>query len=43
MTGTIMLDDTSNWKYENSFATLALAKAYLNDKADITDMFPLPQ
>ncbi|MDF2537410.1 MAG: phage tail protein [Herbinix sp.] len=35
MTGTIMLDDTGNWKYENSFATLAEAKTYLNGKASI--------
>lgn len=42
MTGTIMLDDSGNWKYENSFATLALAKAYLDDKAGITDMCTTP-
>ena len=36
MPGTIMLDDNGNWKYENSFATLALAKAYLDTKAGIT-------
>jgi phi13 family phage major tail protein len=36
MTGTIMLDDTANWKYENSFADLADAKTYLNGKAGIT-------
>lgn len=35
LTGTIMLDDLANWKYENSFATLALAKAYLDEKAGI--------
>lgn len=35
MTGTIMLDDTANWKYENSFATIAEAKTYLNTKAGI--------
>lgn len=37
MTGTIMLDDDGNWKYENSFATLALAKTYLNTKAGIAE------
>lgn len=36
MTGTIMLDDDGNWKYENSFATLEEAKTYLNGKAGIT-------
>ena len=36
MTGTIMLDDSGNWKYENSFATLDEAKNYLNEKAGIT-------
>jgi phi13 family phage major tail protein len=35
MTGTIMLDDTQNWKYENSFATIAEAKTYLDGKAGI--------
>ena len=35
LTGTIMLDDTANWKYENSFATIAEAKTYLNTKAGI--------
>lgn len=35
MQGTIMLDDDTNWKYENSFATIAEAKTYLNEKAGI--------
>lgn len=43
LTGTIMLDDAGNWKYENSFATLALAKTYLDDKADIAPMCTTPE
>jgi phi13 family phage major tail protein len=35
MTGTIMALDNGDWKKENSFATLALAKAYLDEKAGI--------
>jgi phi13 family phage major tail protein len=35
MTGTIMLDDEANWKYEKSFATLTEAKTYLDGKAGI--------
>jgi phi13 family phage major tail protein len=42
MTGTIMLDDDGDWKKENKFATLALAKAYLDDKAGITAMCTTP-
>lgn len=37
MSGTIMLDDDHNWKYENSFAKISEAKAYLNDKAGIAE------
>jgi phi13 family phage major tail protein len=36
MDGTIMLDDEGNWKYEQTFATVEEAKAYLHEKAEIT-------
>ena len=42
LTGTVMVDASGNWKQENSFATLALAKAYLDDKAGITAMCTTP-
>ena len=42
MTGTIMLDDDANWKYENSFTTFAAAKAYLDNFAGIIPMCTMP-
>ena len=35
MTGTIMLDDNGDWRFENAFTTLADAKTYLNTFAGI--------
>jgi len=42
MTGTIMLDDSGKWKYENSFATLEEAKTYLNTYAGIVEKCTTP-
>lgn len=35
ITGTIFVDDTGNWKYEQTFDTVAEAVTYLNSKAGI--------
>lgn len=40
--GTIMLDENGDWKKEQTFATAAQAKAYLDDKAGITDKCTTP-
>jgi len=40
--GTIMLDDNGDWKKEQTFATEALAKAYIDDKAGITTKCTTP-
>jgi phi13 family phage major tail protein len=40
--GTIMLDDNGDWKKEQTFDTEAEARAYLQDKAGITDKCTTP-